>query len=291
MRITLEKALNNAKALWAQIEGNPVHEAHWLLQHITGLSYAKIALESKKRTLSFDENQAWNLALSRRARGEPIAYIIGTAPFMGEDFLVSPDVLIPREDTEVLVNAVLAIVENSLPLDILELGVGSGAPLCMIGKKIAKSHRLFGVDISDAALRVTQKNLERHQVTASLLNSHWFSALAHLRTTHPRQYGVIYANPPYIDAHDRALRADGVCAEPRQALIAEYDHGIKGMAALALIIRQAHLWLLPQSWLILEHGYQQGAATRAWFHACGYRCVETRQDAAGHERITMGRSP
>jgi release factor glutamine methyltransferase len=304
---TLNAALDYAKANWQAVT-NARQEIGWLMEAIIGLPAN--ATHRLQETLSPLQWQAWQSAVARRACGESLAVILGTAPFMSEDFIVSADTLIPRPDTETLVEAVVdKIIDRchehaeipELLIDVLELGVGSGAPLVMVDKRWRAAvkafagnpapawgglhMRLVGVDSSLPALAIAQRNLQRHQIQARLHHSHWFEALS---ANDPNaSFHVIYSNPPYLSESDPALLADGVIAEPRTALIAR-DHAFgEGMADIATIAEDAKPWLTRGGWILLEHGAYQGTATRAILAKCGYSSIKTLCDEGGRERVSL----
>lgn len=252
-------------------------DAELLLGHVLGLPRARL-LAREERALTADEAARFESLVSRRAAGEPVAYLIGRKGFWTLELEVTPDVLVPRPETELLVELALARLPAG-PCRVLDLGTGSGA----LALAIAAERPDVGVDALDdspAALAVAERNAAR----AGLRNvrfavGHWFGPVAGQR------YHAIVANPPYLAADDPELPA--LAFEPRGALVA----GKTGLEALAEIAAGAREHLLPGGWLMAEHGASQGAAVRALWTGAGLADVETRRDLAGLERATIGRLP
>ncbi|MBK6637201.1 MAG: peptide chain release factor N(5)-glutamine methyltransferase [Rhodocyclaceae bacterium] len=226
--------------------------------------------------------------VERRADGEPVAYVIGKREFYGRDFFVAPGVLIPRPETELLVDAVqsefpqvgagdTAIGEATAATTVLDLGTGSGCIAISIALEYP-STRVTAVDQSDFALAVTARNATTLGATVGLLESDWFSALAGAR------FDLIVSNPPYIRADDPHLCQGDLRHEPGSALASGDD----GLSALRWIIGQAPEHLNPGGWLWLEHGYDQAEAVRALLRSAGFADVSSRRDLAGIERISGG---
>jgi release factor glutamine methyltransferase len=253
-----------------------------LLAHALGCNRADI-LAHPERTLNSATLGRLDSWRSRRLSGEPLAYILQIKEFWGLEFTVTPDVLIPRPDTETLVEHALTVIRSGDR--VLELGTGSGAPIVSIcvahrerGNQARQSNpplQATASDISAAALQLARNNAKRHGVAVSLLQSDWF---AHIRG----QFEVIISNPPYVASDDPHLSA--LTTEPRQALVAGRD----GLDAIRHIVANAHKHLAPGGWLLLEHGYQQGQAVRELFHEAGYLNPRSEPDLSGHPRITKG---
>ncbi|MDO6459553.1 peptide chain release factor N(5)-glutamine methyltransferase [Granulosicoccaceae sp. 1_MG-2023] len=220
-------------------------------------------------------------ALQRRCNGEPLAYITGHAAFWSLELKVTPDTLIPRPDSEVLVEQALECFDGTAPAHVLDLGTGTGALALALAKEWPASD-VTGTDIDPASLRVARDNaLSNHISNAHFCQSDWFGAVS------ARHFGLIVTNPPYIADNDPHLLDRGLQYEPRRALTSGRD----GLDDLRLIIAQAPAYLSPAGWLLCEHGYDQGAACRQLFAQAGYIQVQTRNDYAGHERVTLGRKP
>ncbi|MCD5970058.1 peptide chain release factor N(5)-glutamine methyltransferase [Pseudomonas quasicaspiana] len=219
--------------------------------------------------------------LQRRRTGEPVAYILGQQGFWKLDLDVAPHTLIPRPETEMLVEAALELVPAFAPTRVLDLGTGTGA----IALALASERPVWQVTAVDRVLEavaLAERNRQRlHLDNARVLSSHWFSALEGQR------FDLIISNPPYIAAEDPHLAAGDVRFEPSSALVAGSD----GLDDLRMIIEQAPNYLNDDGWLLLEHGYDQGAAVRELLSLHGFEKIQTRRDLGDHERITFGRLP
>ncbi len=219
--------------------------------------------------------------LQRRRTGEPVAYILGQQGFWKLDLEVAPHTLIPRPETEMLVEATLELVPGFAPTKVLDLGTGTGA----IALALASERPLWQVTAVDRvieAVALAERNRQRLQLdNAKVLNSHWFSAIE------DQQFDVIISNPPYIASEDPHLVAGDVRFEPSSALVA----GADGLDDLRLIVDQAPAHLNAGGWLLLEHGYDQGVAVRELLSSKGFEKIQTRRDLGEHERITFGRMP
>jgi len=224
---------------------------------------------------------AFQLLLSRRLEGEPVAYILGQREFFGLNFTVTPDVLIPRPETETLVEAALERIPRESLWRILDLGTGSGAVAISLARHRPLTE-VVAVEASAAALAVAQANARRLGVSnLRCLASDWYAALG------VRKFDMIVANPPYVEADDPHLCQGDVRFEPPSALAA----GPTGLDDLSIIIAAAPAHLTPGGWLLVEHGWNQGAACRALFEAQGFSEVRILRDLAGQERVTLGRHP
>lgn len=214
--------------------------------------------------------------LARRRMGEPVAYLLGRREFYGHELLVSADTLIPRPDTELLVEVVLEQAPADQALRVLDLGTGTGAIAIALG--LARPHwQIVAVDQAVAVLDLVERNLTRlgaHNVTP--MQSNWFSRLQ-------GDFDVIVSNPPYIRADDPHLCRGDVRFEPRSALVSGDD----GLDDIRVIIAGARQCLRRTGLLALEHGYDQGAAVRALMQQSGFSDVQTRRDYGNNERVTF----
>ncbi|MEB0041187.1 MULTISPECIES: peptide chain release factor N(5)-glutamine methyltransferase [unclassified Pseudomonas] len=222
--------------------------------------------------------------LERRRTGEPVAYILGQQGFWKLDLEVAPHTLIPRPDTELLVEAALelhATTPTLAPVTVLDLGTGTGAIALALANE-RSAWVVTAVDRVPEAVALAERNRHRlHLDNATVLNSHWFSALQE------RRFDLIISNPPYIAAADPHLSAGDVRFEPSSALVA----GVDGLDDIRLIIAQAPQHLEAGGWLLLEHGYDQAAAVRDLMASEGFERIHSRMDLGAHERITLGRRP
>lgn len=246
-----------------------------LLGHALGLTRVGLITQSE-RTLNVAEAQALEALVERRLKGEPIAYIVGRREFFGLDFHVTDAVLIPRPDTELLVELAL----ERLPPQgrMLDMGTGSGAIAVAVAHTRADA-QVWALDLSEAALEVARGNAASNGAHVHFLRSDWFEALGDER------FDLIASNPPYIAEADAHLSQGDLRFEPAGALT---DHA-DGLSALRTIAAGAARHLAPQAWLLMEHGYDQAAQVRALLESHGYTEVQSWKDLAGIERVTGAR--
>ncbi len=225
------------------------------------------------------EQVAAYLALEqRRQQGEPMAYLIGQREFMGHMFQVSPAVLIPRPDTEVLVQTALQLIQNVPEPRILDLGTGSGA--IAISLALARPDaQVYASDVSAEALQVAQSNAQRLCGKVEFCAGNWYDAIVGHAA-----FDLIVSNPPYIAADDHHLVQGDIRFEPRGALTDEAD----GLSDLRVIITQAADYLRDSAWLLLEHGWDQALAVQDLLRQANYLTIHTYQDLAGMDRVTGG---
>ena len=246
-----------------------------LLCHALGITRVGLITQSE-RALTEPEASALAALVERRLHGEPIAYIVGKREFFGLDFKVTNAVLIPRPDTELLVELALErLPPNGRALD---MGTGSGA----IAVAIAHTRRdaiVTALDVSDAALQVARANAAANGAAVRFLQSDWYGALA------GETFDLIASNPPYIASGDIHLAKGDLRFEPLDALTDRAD----GMSALHTIAAGARAHLVPHGWLLMEHGYDQAALVRQLLNEHGYSEVQSWRDLAGIERATGGR--
>lgn len=216
--------------------------------------------------------------LSRRCQGEPIAHLIGQREFWSLTLRVNATTLIPRPDTEILVEQALLKIAPEDPVTVLDLGTGSGAIALALAKERPHA-RLTAIDCFAAVVALAEENAKALDINnCRFLTSHWFSALG------TERYEVIVSNPPYIDAADPHLQQGDVRFEPRSALTA----GEGGLASLREIITASLLHLNPGGWLFVEHGFEQASAVQDFFNAAGYCQVTTITDYGGNPRVSFG---
>ena len=259
-----------------------------LLQHATGRSRTQILAFEETQ---IDEKMSADLIalLARRLKGEPIAYILGEKEFWSLPLNVSVDTLIPRPDTEILVEKALDIALEKLhkktsPLRILDLGTGTGAIALALTSELTPRCQeqgvqleIIGVDFMPNAVLLAKSNAVKNQLNAIFLQSHWFEKVT-------GKFDIIVSNPPYIDPNDVHLSRGDLRFEPRSALVAEEQ----GYADLRHIIEQAPHYLKEDGALLLEHGWQQGAKVRSIFRENSGRQVATVRDYGDNERVTLG---
>ena len=281
-----------AQAIADLAQKNPTEnskiDALVLLQHATG--------KSRTQILAFDDTEIdekvrlkLTAFLDRRLKGEPIAYILGEKEFWSLPLNVSKGTLIPRPDTEILVEKALQIAleklqKNPPHLRILDLGTGTGAialalasELSSICQKQQISLEIIGVDLMPDVVALAQSNAERNKLNVKFLQSRWFENIT-------GKFDLIVSNPPYIDAQDEHLRQGDVRFEPPSALVANDA----GYADLRHIIELAPSYLNSNGALLLEHGWQQGEKVRSIFQENHWEMVETVRDYGDNERVTLG---
>jgi release factor glutamine methyltransferase len=248
-----------------------------LLCHATGLTRVQLITQGD-RALTPDEAARLTDFVARRLRGEPIAYIVGKREFFGLDFRVGPVVLIPRPDTELIVELALERLPQGASR-LLDMGTGSGAIAVAVAHTRPDAD-VTALDVSDDALAVARANAAANGARVRFVHSSWFDALDAAKT-----FDVIASNPPYIAAGDDHLAQGDLRFEPVGALT---DHA-DGLSALRIIIAGSGRHLVPGGWLLLEHGYDQAAAVRALLAGGGFTDVQSWQDLAGIERVSGGR--
>ena len=257
----------------------PASEARLLLGKLLGCSTAQIAAYPE-RGIAESVAARFTDFLERRAAGEPVAYLLETREFFGRDFRVTPAVLIPRPETELIVELVLGRVTEGAAPKILDLGTGSGALAVTLALEVPAA-RVLAVDFSAAALEVAAWNSEALGARVGFIESNWFSAVDETG------FDFIVSNPPYIAAGDPHLAEGDVRFEPPGALAS----GASGLDDLARITATAPAFLAPGGGLMMEHGYDQAAAVRALLTAAGFEAVASVTDLAGIERVSFGRWP
>lgn len=274
--LTVAQALAQATAL-----GVDRLDAQWLLAHVLGQSRTWL-LAHDEQALTSEQALAWHTLLQRRAAGEPFAYLVGEREFHGLTLRVSPAVLVPRPDTETLVDWALELLAGELVAqaapEVIDLGTGSGA-IALAVKHGHPAARVTALDASPEALAQAQANAQRLQLDVAFHPSDWWQAVA------GRRFALALSNPPYIAEGDAHLSA--LAHEPAMALTSGPD----GLDAIRHIVAQAPAHLLPGAWLLLEHGWDQAAAVRGLLQATGFEAVATRRDLGAQERCTGGRWP
>ncbi len=250
-----------------------------LLGHVLGRDRAWLVAHADDELARADADAFFALA-KRRRDGEPVAYLTGHREFWGLDLRVTPAVLIPRPETETLVEAVLEHLPRAAASRILDLGTGSGAIALALARERPLA-RVLATDASADALDVARDNAARLAIgNVAFLRSDWYDAVP------PEGFDAIVANPPYVDAADGHLAHGDLRFEPRAALTPG-----AGLAAIARIVAGAPAHLAGGGLLAVEHGHDQGEAVAALLHGAGFADVRFRRDLAGHRRVTLGRRP
>jgi len=269
--------LGRALAVLAHVDGPARLDAEVLLAYV--LERPRTHLYARPDApVPPDKARAFRALVARRAGGEPIAHLTGMREFWSLTLEVTRDTLIPRPETERLVEVALAHIPAKATFAVADLGTGSGAVAAAIASE-RRTCRVVATDISAAALEVAARNLEHHGLdNVALRRGDWCTALGGDR------FALIVSNPPYVARDDAHLARGDVRFEPRAALVS----GVGGLDAIRRIAAQAHAHLEAGGVLALEHGYDQGGAARAILAEQGYGDVRTYRDLAGHERVVVG---
>jgi release factor glutamine methyltransferase len=259
----------------------PRHEAEILLAAALGRTRAWIMAHPEERILDCDATDRYEAYVTRRSHGEPVAYVLGEKEFWSLPLAVTPDVLIPRPETELVVELALTHLPRDREARVLDLAAGSGAiALALAGELPCAA--VVGTDVSAAAIAVARRNAQRLGLANVVFQTgNWFDPVA------GQQFDLIASNPPYIAEDDDRVEPGVRRFEPHGALFA----GTDGLAALRVIAGAAGRHLAPGGWLVVEHGDRQGLAVRELLSAAGFASVTTHQDLAGLDRCTEGRWP
>lgn len=255
-------------------------DARLLVEHVSGCTHSDL-IARPERSLSPEAANLLDLLLERRVAGEPLAYLLGSAHFHDFEFAVSPAVLIPRPETELLVELALARAQRLAAPRILDLGTGSGIVAVTLAC-LCPSAQVSAIDVSAAALDVARANALRHAPAVRFLAGDWYAPLG------AERFDLIVANPPYVVCGDPHLAADGLPFEPQLALTDGVAGG-DGLSCIRAIVLGASAHLAADGWLLVEHGYDQGASTRTLLQASGFGEVATWPDLAGIDRVSGGR--
>lgn len=272
--MNIEQAVARYQCL-ENVSDSPRLDAELLLAHVLNKSRSYLLAWSDK--VLTDEQQAqYEGLLERRIKGEPVAHLIGTQGFWTLELEVSPDTLIPRPDTETLVETALDKLSDG-PYRVADLGTGTGAIALALASERTHWH-VTGSDRVDAAAALAERNRERLNIrNANFVVGNWFEPLQ-------GRFDMIVSNPPYIDPDDPHLQQGDVRYEPLSALIADN----RGMADIEHIALEAQNFLKPGGWLLFEHGYDQGQRSRELLQQLEYKNVETIQDLGARDRVTLG---
>jgi release factor glutamine methyltransferase len=230
-------------------------------------------------TLTDQQITAFETLIRQRQQGMPIAYLTGTREFWSRDFRVTSDVLIPRPDTELLIELSLELIPKNQAVNLIDLGTGSGIIAVTLAAERPNAH-VTAVDASLAALEIAKHNAQYHQLAnIEFYQSDWFSNVPKLL------FDLVISNPPYIDPDDEHLQQGDVRFEPQSALIADNQ----GLSDIQIIADKARSYLTPQGHLLIEHGYNQAPQVQAIFNALAYDKVQSYRDLSGQPRVTYGR--
>lgn len=253
-------------------------DARVLLRHVTGRDAGYLIARADAQ-LPADVLAAYAALVDRRAAGEPVAYLTGEREFYGRLFKITPAVLVPRPETELLVDLALERMPRNVPTRVLELGTGSGCIAIALASE--RSHcKIVATDQSVEALNVARRNAFSLRVgNIAFLQSEWFEGLRRER------FDLVISNPPYIAAGDTHLMQGDLRFEPQAALAA----GEHGLDAIGPIVKGARSYLEAGGWLLFEHGHDQAAKARALLREAAYREIFSARDLAGIERVSGGR--
>ena len=269
--VTIGELLQSAASVIDRID------ARWLLQSVLNVN-AAFLITHAELLLSMEQIVYFQQLLARRVTGEPVAYLTGERGFYDLVFEVTPAVLIPRPETELLVEMALSKIPPDRRCNILDLGTGSGVVAITIAKHRPGAY-VTAVDLSPLALAVARRNARRYSMeNVVFIEADWFSCFVR------EKFDVIVANPPYIVEGDPHLEADGLRFEPSVALVAQNN----GLDCIYRIIAQAPDYLEQSGWLMLEHGYDQADACRRLLDKTGFFHIFTKSDLAGMDRVTGG---
>lgn len=277
---TIQNLLDNATIRLAVHSDSPRLDAEVLLACVLekNRSYLRAWNDKPLDTLTISQ---FELLISKRFEGVPIAYLTGSREFWSRDFFVTSDVLIPRPDTEILIEHCLAQIPENSSFNILDLGTGSG--IIAITLAAERPHaKIIAVDASSSALEIAKKNAHFHKCTnIEFILSDWFCAVPKIK------FDLIVSNPPYIPADDSHLTQGDVRFEPKSALISDEN----GLHDIRLITEQAKNYLMPNGQLVFEHGYNQAQDVQNIFQMFSFVNIQTHRDLAGQPRITIGFLP
>lgn len=278
MIVTIEQAIQDAKQqlIKTGLLDSPLLDVELLLCHTLDVNRSYLFTWPEKELTTHQYEQFQQL-IEQRLTHQPIAYILGNKEFWGLDLQVSSDTLIPRADTETLIEATLALKPvNINQCKILDLGTGTGA-IALALKNEWPNSEITAVDFSLGALEVAKQNAINNQLNVNFLHSNWFSALT------AKDFDIIVSNPPYIEENDQHIFQGDVQFEPRSALTSGKD----GLDDIRLIIDQAWSFLKSDGWLVIEHGYNQAQVLQQLFTDKGYQHYQLHKDLAGNSRVSL----
>jgi len=275
MPLTIEEFLRLAAQKLEAISPSPRLDAEVLAMHVCGLDRSALITRAHAE-LEAAQQKELDYLLARRQRGEPIAYLTGTREFWSMALNVSPATLIPRPETELLVEKALVLIPPEAAWIIADLGTGTGAVALAVAKERPRC-RVIATDFLPAALNVARSNVKKFGLTnVELRQGDWFIPLA------GEKLDMLVSNPPYVCANDPHLQQGDVRFEPMSALAS----GADGLDAIRQIAAQAQQYLKPGGWLLLEHGFDQADAVAGLLRQQGYRDIVSYRDLSGNYRVT-----
>lgn len=274
---TIQQAISQGREHLSTVADNPQNEALLLLEHISEQRKEYLIAHSDELLNDTIEQQYLN-ALQRRQSGEPLAYITQTKEFWSLELNIEPGILIPRPDTELLIETTLAITKQKQSLNILDLGTGSGCIALALAKELPQSN-IVACDNSQTCINVAEKNADKLKLNnVSFILSDWFNEIS------KTNFDIIVSNPPYISPQDPNIEHEVKTFEPASALFADNN----GYADLYTIIQQAKIYLNPGGTLIVEHGFQQAKEIRSHLKKHHFQKIKSHKDLQQHERVTQG---
>lgn len=281
MATEVSRLVEEGIARLQRVTEEPRHEAEILLAAALGRTRAWIMAHPEESILDCDVTDRYEAYVTRRSHGEPVAYVLGEKEFWSLPLAVTPDVLVPRPETELVVELALTHLPRDRESRVLDLAAGSGAIALAIAHERPRA-TVVGTDNSAAAISVARRNASRLRLrNVDFAVGSWFEPVAEER------FDLIASNPPYIAETDARVEPGVRRFEPHGALFA----GMDGLEALRVITGAAGRHLLPGGWLVVEHGDLQGSAVRDLLGAAGFAGVTTHQDLAGLDRCTEGHLP
>lgn len=274
---TIKTLLANAANTLSSHSDSPLLDAEVLLGFVLDKprTYLRAWCDN---TLTDQQQISFATLIKQRQQGIPIAYLTGTREFWSRDFTVTSDVLIPRPDTELLIELSLELIPKNLAVKLIDLGTGSGIIAVTLAVERPNA-QVIAVDASKAALNIAQHNAQQHQLTnIEFYQSNWFSHVPN------EPFDLVISNPPYIAPDDEHLQQGDVRFEPKSALIADN----KGLSDIEIIADKARGYLKPAGHLLIEHGYNQAPQVQAIFNMLAYDKVQSYRDLSGQPRVTYG---
>jgi len=266
---------------WATQELNSIHDSAKLDSEVL-LTYT--LQKDRSYLYTWPENEVtqeqllqFKKLIEKRKSGNPVAYLLGNKEFWSLNLKVTPNTLIPRPETELLVEHALTLIPNNETWTIADLGSGSGAIALAIASERPQC-KIVATDQSVAALEIAEKNAQSNNITSiTFIKSNWFESLT------KQQFNLIISNPPYVSDEDPLLLQGDVRFEPSSALAS----GADGLADIRIIIKNAKHYLIKEAWLLLEHGFEQHEQVQTIFKDNNYKNISTINDLSGHPRVTF----